>query len=495
MLLDSIPKLDFDMKEKMKEEIQAMQAIDGSFDVDILFLGSGPGGYVGALRAGRLGARVAIIEKNHVGGTCLNIGCIPTKALLSTVEVVESVKHGADFGINVEGYSIDFPKMMQRKDKVVQQLRKGVEFLFKKDNVRLLRGTGKMLDPHTVEIKGQDGKTEKITSRSIIIATGSVPALLPVPGLEIGKSVWTSTEILSATAVPKSLLVVGGGYVGLEFGYTFAALGSDVTVVEMLPQIAGATDGEVAAELERVLKRAGLKILTNTTVIGAEDTKNGKKVKVKSSDGKEQDIEAEKVLIAVGRKPFTEGIGLEELGINNERGRIIVNERMQTNVPGVYAIGDCIGNPMLAHVASHEGLVAVANCLGHTEHMNYRAVPGVVFTHPEVASVGLTEEEARQQYGEDVRIGKFPFSANGKALGMGQRDGFVKVIAEPKYGELLGVHIIGPHATDMITEAVVAMQSEATVEDIAASIHPHPTLSEPIHEAVLDTMGLALHKP
>lgn len=472
-----------------------MQVKGEPYDADILFLGAGPGGYVGALRAGRLGARVVIIEKEHVGGTCLNVGCIPTKALLSTVEVVQHVKHAQEFGISVQGYSVDFGKMMERKDKIVQQLRKGVEFLLKKDKVRLVRGIGKLLDAHTVEVTASDGKTEKITSRNIVIATGSVPALVPLSGLEIGESVWTSTELLSATAVPKRMLVVGGGYVGLEFGYTFASLGTDVTVVEMLPQIAGTMDREVAAELEKTLKKGGLKILTNTTVVGAEDIPGGKRVKIKGPDGKEDQIEVEKVLISVGRKPFTEGIGLETLGIKNERGRIIVDDRMQTNIPGVYAIGDCIGNPMLAHAASHEGLVAVANCMGHDERMDYRAVPGVIFTHPEVASVGLTEEEAREQHGDDVRVGKFPYSINGKAMGMGERDGFAKVIADAKYGEVLGVHIIGPHATDMIAEAVVAIQSEATIDDIAASIHPHPTLSEPIHEAALDTMGMALHKP
>jgi dihydrolipoamide dehydrogenase len=494
MLLDSITTLKVEDGEKVMEEIQEMLQQGGPYDADILFLGAGPGGYIGAIRAGKLGARAVIIEKDRVGGTCLNVGCIPTKALLSTVEVLEHVRRAAEFGINVEGYSVDFGKIMDRKDKIVDQLRKGVEFLFKKENVRLVRGTGRLIDAHTVEVATEDGKTERITSRNIIIATGSVPALLPLPGFEVGGAVWTSNEALAAAAVPKSLLVVGGGYVGLEFGYTFTKLGTQVTVVEMLPQIAGTMDGEVAKELEKSLKRAGLKILTSTSVLSAEDIPGGKRVTVRTPDGQEQQIEAEKVLVSVGRKPFTDGIGLDALNIRTERGRILVNDRMQTNVPGVYAIGDVVGDPMLAHVAFHESLVAVSNCLGQDAHVDYKAVPCVVFTHPEVASVGLTEEKAREQYGDDIRVGRFPFAANGKALGMGEREGFAKVISEPKYGEILGVHIIGPHATDMIAEAVVAIQSEATIEDIEASIHPHPTLSEPIHEAALDTIGQALHK-
>jgi len=494
MLLKSIPSIDIANRDLIHKEVQEMFEKSGSYDADILFLGAGPGGYVGAIRSGRMGAKTVVVEKSQVGGTCLNIGCIPTKALLSTVEIIENVKRAADFGINVEGYSLDFPKIIDRKDKIVNQLRKGVEFLFKKENVRLLRGVGRITDAHTVEVTLEDGSKESITARNIIIATGSVPSLLPMPGFEIGEKVWTNVEALSAREVPKSLLVIGGGYVGLEFGYTYAKMGSDVTVVEMLPQILGNMDVEVAKELDKSLKKSGLKIMVGTTVIGAEDSPSGKKVAIRTSDGKDQVIEAEKVLVAVGRKPSTSDIGLETVGVKTERGAIIVNDRMQTNIGGIYAIGDCIGNPMLAHVAFHEATVAVANCLGEDKRMDYKAVPGVVFTHPEVATVGLTEEEAREKYGDNIRVGKFPFIANGKALGMGEKEGFAKVISDAKYGEILGVHIIGPHATDMISEAVLAIQSEATVDDIEASIHPHPTLSEPIHEAALDTEGKALHK-
>lgn len=493
-LLGSIPTLEIESEGKVYEEIQEMMASGGPFEVDILFLGAGPGGYVGAIKAAKMGAKTVVIEKNHLGGTCLNVGCIPTKALLSTVEVLEHVKKSSDFGITVEGYSFDFSKMMQRKDKVVNQLRKGIEILFKNLNIKLVRGTGKIVDAHTVEVVGEDGQTQQITAKNIIIATGSVPTPLPLPGFEVGGAVWSSNETLAATELPKSLVVVGGGYVGLEFGYTFARLGSEVTVVEMLPQIAGTMDGEIAKELEKSLKKSGMKILTNTAVIRAEDIPGGKRVIVRTPDGSEQQIEAEKVLVSIGRKPVIDGIGLENIGVQTERGCIVVNDRMQTNVPGVYAIGDCVGNPMLAHAAFHEGVVAVENCLGHDAHVDNRVIPGVVFTHPEVASVGLTEEKAREQYGDDIRVGKFPFIANGKALGMGEREGFAKVISEPKYGEILGVHIIGPHATDMISEAAVAMQGELTVEDVAGTVHPHPTLSEPLHEAMMDTMGQSLHK-
>lgn len=494
MLLDSIPKIDAGGQDKVHEEVLEMLAQSGSYDFDILFLGAGPGGYVGAIRAGRMGARTAIIEKSAVGGTCLNVGCIPTKALLSTVEVLEQVKRAGDFGINVDGFSVDFPKIINRKDKIVQQLRKGIELLFKRENVRLVQGVGRIVDAHTVEAITPDGNKESITARNIIIATGSVPALLPLPGFEVGESVWTNAEALSAQSVPKSMLIVGGGYVGLEFGYTFARLGTEVTVIEMLPKVLTNMENELAKELEKILKKTGLKIMTGAAVLKAEDSSTGKKVTYRNSEGVEEHIDVEKVLIAVGRKPFTSDIGLESAGVETERGRIIVNERMQTNVPGIYAIGDCIGDPMLAHVAFHEATVAVANCLGEDKRMDYKAVPGVVFTHPEVASVGLTEEQARERYGDGVRIGKFPFIANGKALGMGEKEGFAKVIAEAKYGEILGVHIIGPHATDMIAEAVLAIQSEATIDDIEAAIHPHPTLCEPIHEAALDTQGMALHK-
>ncbi|MDO8684093.1 MAG: dihydrolipoyl dehydrogenase, partial [Armatimonadota bacterium] len=388
--------------------------------------------------------------------------------------------------------SIDVAKMMARKDKVVAQLRGGVELLFKKNNVEHVRGTARIKDAHTVDIALNDGGSRSITARNIIIATGSVPSLLPLPGFEIGESVWTSNEALEVKAIPGSMLIVGAGAIGLEFGYTFAMLGTQVTIVELMSQVVPAADTQMANELEKSLKRAGIKIMTKTSVSKAEDTKTGKRVFIKTQSG-EESIEVEKVLVAVGRKPVSEGIGIESLGIKTERGKILVNERMQTAVPNIYAIGDVIGEPMLAHVAWTEGEVAVEHAMGQDVRMDYRVFPACVYTAPELASVGLTEEQAREKYPE-LKIGTFPFSANGKAMGMGEREGFVKVIAEPRYDEILGVHILGPHATDLISEAVVAMKNEATLEEIAAAIHPHPTLSEPIQEAAMDALGRAIHK-
>lgn len=475
----------------LEEEPQVMKAGNEEMDADVLFLGAGPGGYVGAIRAGQLGLRTVCVEKRFVGGTCLNIGCIPTKALLSSVEALQHIKRGEEFGIEVKGYEINLGKMMDRKQKVVNRLVKGVEYLFRQHNVRLVRGVGRIIDKNTVEVE-TEGKKETIIARNIIIATGSVPGTLPIPGLEIGDSVWTSDEILQIREIPGSLLVIGGGAIGLEFGYMFARLGSKVTLVELMDQIVPASDTEMAKELTKAMEHAGMKILTGTTVTKAEDAAEGKKVTVKGPDG-EKELQVDKILVAVGRKAVIQNIGLESVGVKTERNRIVVDDRMRTNVPGVYAIGDVIGEPMLAHTAFHEGVVAVENCMGTPARMHYNAFPAAVYTAPEYASVGLTEAQARERYG-DVNIGRFSFIANGKALGAGETEGSVKMIVDPRYGEILGVHIVGPHATALIAEAVLAMQSEATVDEIIATIHPHPTLSEPLHEAALDTKGMALHK-
>ncbi|MDO8586553.1 MAG: dihydrolipoyl dehydrogenase [Armatimonadota bacterium] len=491
-LLESIPALEAQPSRTASEEVQQMMKQGGSFEVDILIIGAGPGGYVSAIRAAQLGAKTACVEKGALGGVCLNVGCIPTKTLISTAELVHNISRANTFGIKVGSPEIDVAKMMERKDKVVSQLTGGVATLFKNHNVEWVKGAAKLTDPHTVAVDLNEGGSRTITARNIIVATGSVPALLPLPGFEIGEAVWTSNEALDLKALPKSVLIVGGGAIGLEFGYTFVRLGSQVTIVELMSQIVPAADMQIAKEFEKCLKRAGIKIMTETGVTRAEDISGGKRVFM-STPGGEQSIEVEKVLVAVGRRPVSEGIGLEQLGIKTERGRILVNERMQTNVPNVYAVGDVVGEPMLAHVAWTEGEVAVQHALGRDVRMSYRVFPACVYTVPELASVGMTEEQAREKHSE-IRIGTFPFAANGKALGMGEREGFVKIIAEPKYGEILGVHILGPHATDLISEAVVAMQNEATVEEVIAAIHPHPTLSEPIQEAAMDVLGESIHK-
>jgi dihydrolipoamide dehydrogenase len=477
---------------KISEEIEAMMQKGGPFEADVLVIGGGPGGYVSAIHAAQSGAKTICVERGALGGVCLNVGCIPTKTLIYTAELLHNIHRSETFGIKVGSVDVDVAKMMERKNKVVKQLVSGVGTLFKKHNVELVQGSARLLDPHTVEVDLNDGGKRKITAQNIIVATGSAPALLPLPGFEIGKSVWTSNEALEMKAIPKSVLVIGGGAIGLEFGFTFARLGSQVTVVELMPQIVPASDTQMAKELEKSLKRAGLKIMTDSSVTRAEDIAEGKRVFIKTPDG-EQSVDMEKVLVAVGRKPLTEGIGLEKLGIKTERGRILVNEHMQTSVPSVYAIGDVVGEPMLAHIAWTEGEVAVDHALGKDAWMDYRVFPACVYTMPELASVGMTEEQARQKHG-DIKIGTFPFAANGKALGMAERDGFVKIIAEPKYNEILGVHILGPHATDLISEAVVAMQNEATVDEIIAAIHPHPTLSEPVQEAAMDVLGKSVHK-
>ena len=460
-------------------------------DADIIVLGSGPAGYVGAIRAAQLGARVVIVEKGAVGGTCLNIGCVPTKVLLACVAVADTVKSGANFGVNTQGYSIDIPTIMAHKDSTVKRLVGGVESLFKKNQIRLVRGFGRIVDPNTVTVDTENG-VEVIRGGKIIIATGSKTALLPMPGFEIGEKVWTSTEALSFDSIPSSLLVIGAGAIGLEAGFTLSRLGSEVLIVEMKSQILPAADTETANELMKSLKKAGIKFMLDSTVVSAEDIPTGKRVSIKTGD-KEQTREFEKVLVAIGRKPATEDIGLDEVGVKHDRGRILVDEHMRTNVVGIYAAGDCTGEPMLAHVGWTECIAAVEHALGMDSRMDYGAIPACVYTTPECASVGLTEEQARERC-KEVRVGKFAFRHNSKAMAIGGIDGFVKIITEPKYGEILGVHMVGPHVTDMISEAVVAMRNELTVDELVASIHPHPTLSEATQEAGYDALGRAIHK-
>jgi len=491
-LLGSIPGLGTaEPSDMVAPGIQEQLSRSAEFDTDVVILGAGPAGYVAAIRAAQLGARTVIVEKGDVGGTCLNVGCIPTKVLLACVGVLDHVKNGASFGVKVDGFSLDIAAMMARKQRTVKQLVSGVEGLFRKNKVRLVRGDARIADPHTVKVKTTEGEETLLTDK-ILICTGSVPAALPLPGLEIGGSVWTSTEALEFGAVPKSILIIGAGAIGLESAFTFASLGSEVLVVEMMPQILPAADTETAHALQKILEQKGIKFLTGASAARAEDTPVGKRVFIKSGD-KEEAMEFEKVLVAVGRRPATDGLGLEELGINCERRKILVNDHMQTNIPSIYAAGDCTGEPMLAHVAWTESIVAVEHAMGMGAVMNYSAFPACVYTTPECASVGLTEEQARERY-RDVRVGKFTFSHNGKALGIGEAEGFVKFVSEPRYGQILGVHMVGPHVTDLITEAVVAMRNELTVDEVIATIHPHPTLAEVVQEAAMDVQDRSIHK-
>lgn len=488
-LLGSIPVLEEELSVHPGIKEQLLKSAE--HDADIVVIGSGPAGYVGAIRAAQLGARTVIVEKGSVGGTCLNVGCIPTKVLLACVGVLNSVKDGAEFGVKVKGFDLDIPAMMSRKDSTVKRLVGGVESLFGKNKIKLVRGSARITDPHTVTVDTADG-VQTITTKKMVIATGSTTALLPLPGFEIGENVWTSTEALSFNSIPKSMLIVGAGAIGLEAGYTFARLGTEVTVVEMMSQILPAADTETANELMKALKKAGMKFMLNSTVARAEDTKTGKRVFIKTPDG-EESREVEKVLVAIGRKAAISDIGLDEVGIKHDKYKILVDEHMRTSIPGVYAAGDCIGEPMLAHVGWTESIVAVEHAMGMNSKMDYRAFPACVYTTPECASVGMTETQAQERY-KDIRVGKFSFNHNGKAMGIGETQGFIKIITEPRYGEILGVHMVGPHVTDLIAEAVVAMRNELTVDELVATIHPHPTLSEVTQEAALDAIGRAIHK-
>lgn len=490
-LFGGIPFVATDTSGLTMPDIAEQLRLSSDYEADITVIGSGPAGYVAAIRAAQLGARVVVIENSAVGGTCLNVGCIPTKVLLACVAALDQCKRAAEFGVDVPSCGANIPVMMARKDKIVKQLTSGVEGLFRKNKIRLARGSGRITAVHEVTIYTDQG-SQTITTDKILIATGSAPAVLPLPGLEIGGNVWTSTEALSFDSPPKKLLVIGAGAIGLEAGYTFARLGTEVTVVEIMGQIIPAADSEIARDLMKWLEVAGMKFLLNSSVVRAEDTQNGKLVTITTPDG-EQQMECDKVLVAVGRRAVIDGIGLENVGVKHDGRRVQVNESMQTNIPNIYAAGDVIGEPMLAHVGWTEGIVAVEHALGLGSRMSYKAYPACVYTTPECASVGLTEEQAKERHG-DIRIGKFGFGHNGKAMAIGETDGYVKVITDPRFGEILGLHIIGPHATDMIAEAVLAIANELTVDELMSAIHPHPTLSESVQEAAYDVRGRSIHK-
>ena len=456
---------------------------------DVVVVGGGPGGYVAALRAAQLGARVVLVEREHLGGVCLNYGCIPTKALLRTVEVLDLVRRAGEFGVTVGEPRLDWTKALQRKDAVVAQLVGGVARLLEKRGVEVVWGEARLRAPRQVEVRTADG-TQVWEARSVILATGSRAAVPPVPGLA-GERVWTSREALALEALPGSLLVVGGGPVGLEFAALFGACGVQVTVVEMLDRLAPGLDRDIGEALAWVLTQRGVQVRTATRVAAVERGGDSLRVRVTGPAGEEW-LEAEAVLVAAGRAPNVEGLGLEDAGVRYGRGGIAVDDHMQTNVPGVYAVGDVVGGMMLAHVAMHEGTVAAENALGHERRMDDRAVPSCIFTEPEVASVGLSEEAAREA-GYEVQVGKFPFANNGKAVSAGEVEGFVKVVASQRFGEVLGLHVVGPHASDLVLEGTLALVLEATLDELEACIHPHPTLGEAVAEAVLAARGRALH--
>ncbi len=481
-----------DSLKKLMEQPETMAQQTNPEAADVIIIGGGPGGYVAAIRAAQLGGKVILIEKDELGGVCLNRGCIPTKAMLSTADVYDTVVCRArEFGVTVGDVSFDYSKAVDRRGKIVKQLVSGVGVLMKKYNVQVIKGAARLTSRTTAEITLSDGKKQEVLAGNIIIATGSEPVKIPVPGLE-GDNIWDSDGALNAMQVPSSILVIGGGAIGVEWGYMFSKLGAQVTIVELMDQLLPRTDSEIAVELKKVLEKAGIKVLTGTRATKVSH-KKGKEVVTIATGESEQEITVDKILVAVGRRPVSEGLGLAELGVTVDRGRVVTNARMQTNVPGIYAIGDVVGGMLLAHKASEEGVVAAENIMGRESTMSYKAIPSAVYTTPEVATVGISEEDAKEQ-GIDYKVGKFHFRANGKAMGLGERDGFVKFIADSKYGEILGCHIIGPHATDLLHEAVVGMESEATIEVLAGAVHAHPSLSEVVKEAALDVDGEAIHK-
>ncbi len=467
--------------------------MDPSKTYDVAIIGSGPGGYVAAIRAAQLGMSVLIVEREpRLGGVCTLRGCIPTKALLHTADVLEEARHGAEVGVAAREVRLDFPAAIKHKEKIVRQSTNGVSYLMKKNKVDVAPGFGRITGHGKISVAAADGAETTFSAKNVIVATGSTPRSLP--GIEIDhKSILSSDSILELTEIPKSLLVIGSGAVGVEFASMFARFGSKATVVEILPRIVPLEDEEVSRELAASFKRGGIAVYVDTRVERVTVSDAGAEVLARSSGGKTETFRAEKILLAVGRKPLSEGIGLEGLGVATDRGYIRVDPWMQTNVPNVYAIGDVVPTPWLAHVASAEGVVAVERMAGaETRPLNYDQVPGCTYCTPEVASIGLTEAVARER-GHDVAVGKFPFSANGKARIVNETAGFVKIVSEKKYDEILGVHIVGPKATELIAEAGAALKLEATSEELVRTIHAHPTLSEAMHEAAEAVSGHALH--
>jgi dihydrolipoamide dehydrogenase len=468
----------------------------GSAAFDLVIIGAGPGGYVAAIRAAQLGSRVAIVEKEPVlGGTCLRVGCIPSKVLLEASEQYAHARDGlGQFGVTVQGeVGFELPTMLGRKDQIVDELTGGIGLLMKKNKVSVFRGEGKLLGGGAVEVRPlPEGEPQTLTAEAILIATGSAP--IEVPGLPFdGERIVTSTEALSFSEVPKSLLVVGAGAVGLELGSVWSRLGAEVTVVEMLPRIAPFADKQMSTTLQRLLKRQGLAIRTGAKVASASVGAPGVVATIEDGKGKTSDVECERMLVAVGRRPYTNGLGLEAAGVSkDDRGRVRVDARYATSAPGVYAIGDVVEGPMLAHKAEEEG-VAVAEILaGKAGHVGYEAIPNIIYTAPELAQVGISEEQAKEQ-GLEYRKGVYFFKANGRAKSLGETDGLVKILADKKTDRLLGVHIVGPRASDLIAEAAVAFEFGASAEDLARSVHAHPTLSEVIKEAALAVDGRPIH--
>jgi len=460
-------------------------------DFDVIVLGSGPGGYVTAIRASQLGLKTAIVEKESLGGVCLNWGCIPTKALLKSAQVFEYLQHAEDYGLRAENVDKDFDGVVQRSRKVADGMSKGVQFLMKKNKIEVVKGFGTIKEGIKVSVKSDDGEEKEYSAEHIIIATGAHSRELPSLKQD-GKKIIGYREAMTLEKQPKKMIVVGSGAIGIEFAYFYNSMGTEVTVVEYLPNIVPVEDEEVSKQLQRSFKKAGVKIMTDSEVTKVDTSGDGVKATVKTSKG-EQTLEADIVLSAVGIKSNIENIGLEAVGIKTDKDKILVNDFYRTNIPGYYAIGDVTPGQALAHVASAEGIICVEKISGmQVQPLDYGNIPGCTYCMPEVASVGLTEKQAKEK-GLDIKVGKFPFSASGKAKAAGNPDGFVKVIFDAKYGEWLGCHMIGAGVTDMIAEAVVARKLETTGHEILKAVHPHPTMSEAVMEAVAAAYDEVIH--
>lgn len=460
---------------------------------DLIVIGSGPGGYIAAIRASQLGLKTAIVERDRLGGVCLNWGCIPTKALLKNAEHMHFLNHAADFGFTVEKVSVDFGRVIARSREVADANSSGVSFLMKKNTVQVVNGNGSIAKPGVVEVRdGKGALVQTLNAKAIIVATGARARTFP--GIELDYDrVITSTEAMLQKEIPSSMIIMGAGAIGVEFAYFYNAFGTKVTIVEMQPNIMPVEDEDASKEVARAFKKKKIEILNETKVISAKKVGNGVEVVIENKKGEQKTLTADLALNAVGVTGNVENIGLEGVGVQVERGRIIVDKYMQTNVPGIYAIGDVVGSPWLAHVASAEGVVAAEHIAGHATHgMDYSNVPGCTYCQPQVASVGLTEKKAREM-GYDVKIGRFPFKASGKARAIGETDGFVKLVVDAKYGEILGGHIVGSEATEMIAEICTARAADATAETLFHTIHAHPTLSEAVMEAAADAYDEALN--
>jgi len=460
---------------------------------DVIILGGGPGGYVAAIRAAQLGLQTAIVEREALGGICLNWGCVPTKALLRNAELMHILQHRQqEFGFSFDHFQADYGVAVARSRQVSQRLVKGVAFLMRKNKVDVYEGNGKLLSPTQLAVTDAKGITQVLTTRHIIVATGARPRA--IPGMEVdGKTVVTYRQAIVQKELPKAAIIIGAGAIGVEFGYIWHHYGVDVTIVEMLPRVVPLEDEEISKELARAFRKLKIKVRTDSKVTHLQTDENGARVTIAGPDGATETLTAGEVLVSIGVQPNSDGIGLEALGVRTERGYIVIDDKMRTNVPGIYAVGDVTGKVMLAHVAQAQGIVATESIAGvKTVVLDYEMMPHATYTQPQIASFGLTEAQAKER-GYEINVGKFPFQANGKALGLGDYQGFVKIIADKRYGEILGAHMIGPEVTELLPELTLARAWELTANEIARNVHAHPTLSEALMEAAHAVEGKAIH--